>query len=509
MSEKKKPIGSILLKHRAVTSRQLAEALRNQRPGDPPLVSKLTEQGVIEEQVALKALSEQSGCPGIDLAQVVIRSADLSLVPRQLAERHCLLPVLVKGNRMFVAMADPGDGRVLQELEMVTAKKAFPYISLKSRLRKVIDTAYDEVAQGKSHYVGPKCSPETLRKAGVQATSQPGAGLPTRGARSSKAPVDESPSVQLERDLRPGSQAVPAASGAVVVDDTMAARTEGQAAILFDDPTFGELEVQPEIREQPYPAPAAQGAELLLIVDPDHESRQRLASVFTERGYRVMEADRGDSALQMVAHYGADVIILEATLYGVHGFEVARQLKFSERYQNIRIVMTSSQYRGWRIAEDLKANYRIDGFVEKPYKIDDVVHEVERTRGAANAKPAGTSAEAEPYLNAGIAAYKAGQLAEAISQLRAGTQVDPLAYKVHFHLGLLYGKSGQLYDGIQALETVLSIRSDFFPALKNLAVLYQNAGFRHKAIEMWERCLAAAPDDETRETIKRHLVAVL
>lgn len=508
MSDKKKPIGSILLKHRAVSSRQLAEALRNQRPGDLPLVSRLTELGVIREHEALKALSEQSGCPGIDLSQVVIRVSDLSLVPRQLAERHCLLPVLVKGNRMFVAMSDPADGRVLQELEMVTGKKAFPYISLKSALRNVISDAYESAAHGHSHYVGPKCSPETLRKAGLEPTppEPPNGGLPSRGSRSTRAPVDESPSVQLERHLRPSVQT----GQVVIVDDTMAASQGSTPGILFDDPTFAELEVQPEIAQQAYPSSPQQGAETLLVVDPDEEARRRVAGIFSERGYRVLEADRGDSALQMVSHYAPDVMILEATLPGVHGFEVARQLKFSDRYSNIRIVMTSTHYRGWRIAEDLKTNYRIDGFIEKPYKIGDVVHEVERTRAAPGTeRPRGTSAEAEPYLNAGIAAYKAGHLEEAIAQLRAGTQVDPLAYKVHFHLGLLYGKNGQLYDGIQELETVLSIRSDFFPALKNLAVLYQNAGFRNKAIEMWERCLAAAPDDETRDTIKRHLVAVL
>lgn len=518
MSEKKKPIGSILLKHRVLSSRQLAEALRNQRRGDPPLVSALVEQGVIRDHEALKALSEQSGCPGIDLNQVVIRAADLSLVPRQLAERHCLLPVLVKGNRMFVAMADPADGRVLQELEMVTGKKAFPYISLKSSLRHVITDAYTCVDHGQSHYVGPKCSPETLRKAGIapppsdSGSGQGGVILPQRGRRS--PPVDESPSVQLERHMRPGlPPSLHSGQGSgqvVIVDDTMAASQREDPGILFDDPTFAELEVQSDVAQQPYPTSSQQGAETLLVVDPDEEARRRVAEVFTEQGYRVLEADRGDSALQMVSHYAPDVMILEATLPGVHGFEVARQLKFSERYRNIRIVMTSNHYRGWRIAEDLKANFRVDGFVEKPYKIDDVVHEVDKTRLAADSqRAAGTSAEAEPYLNAGIAAYKAGRIDEAIAQLRAGTQVDPLAYKVHFHLGLLYGKNGQLFDGIQELETVLGIRSDFFPALKNLAVLYQNAGFRNKAIEMWERCLANAPDEATRDTIKRHLVAVL
>ena len=167
MADKKKPIGSILLRQRSVTSKQLAEALRTQRPGDHPLVSRMIEQGLLVETEGLKALSEQSGCPGIDLSQVVIRTNDLGLVPRELAERHCLLPVLVKGNRMFVAMADPRDEQVVQELEMVTGKKAFPYISVKKTLRSVIVEAYDRRAAGHGHFVGSQCTPETLRKAGV------------------------------------------------------------------------------------------------------------------------------------------------------------------------------------------------------------------------------------------------------------------------------------------------------------------------------------------------------
>jgi Tfp pilus assembly protein PilF len=48
-----------------------------------------------------------------------------------------------------------------------------------------------------------------------------------------------------------------------------------------------------------------------------------------------------------------------------------------------------------------------------------------------------------------------------------------------------------------------------FSALKNLAVLYQRAGFKHKAIEMWERALASAPDEDTRKGIKEHLMTLL
>lgn len=505
MADKKKPIGSILLKQRAVTSKQLADALEHQRRGDPPLLTRLTERGVLTEHEALKALSEQSGSPGIDLDQVVIRLDDLKLVPRQLADRHCLLPVLVKGNRMFVAMADPGDERVVEELELVTGKRVFPYIALKGALRRTIAEAYQRREGGRQHFIGQKCSPETIRKAGVSPDELRDA------PPSSTGNVDEAPSVMMERRMRPSQASIPAyRENPVVVDDRMAQAGDAGSEGAFDSPTLADLEAQSIASPMPSPVEAAPaGAETLLVVDGDDGLRATVASAFRERGYRVLEAAAGDVALQLVREHQPEVIVLDASLPKVHGFAVARELKTSDRYRNIRIVMLSAHHRGWRIAEDLKANYGVDGFLEKPFRIDDLVHAVEATVHAAEVAPAEISSQAEPYLQASVRAYKAGNLEEAIAQLKRGVAADPLAYKAHFHLGLLYGKAGQLYDGIQELERAISIRPQFFPALKNLAVLYQNAGFRNKAIEMWERCLSVAPDEETREQIKRLLVAVL
>jgi len=524
MADKKKPIGSILLKQRAVSSKQLAEALKNQRRGDPPLVSRLAAQGIISEKDALKALSEQTGSPGIDLDQVVIRLDDLALVPRPLADRHCLIPVLVKGNRMFVAMSNPNDAAVVQELEVVTGKRVFPYVALKSTLQGVIDVAYERREQGGRHYVGAKCTQETLRKAKVSEADRLAVRAPATGglpapplqpqvtSSGGRVAIDEAPSVQMERRLRPSSHDL-RAEQPVVLDDRMeqAAGDSSPEDILFDDPAFVD-DSAPAVELSTPPPNSSGGAEgTLLVIDADDDVRSMVAGVFRERGYRVLEARSGDQALRKVSEQQPTVIVLDATLPGVHGFEVARELKSSERYRDIRIVMMSDLYRGWRIAEDLKNNYGIDGFVEKPFRSDDIVRAVDVAvrSGGRHSVPPGVTEKAEPFLQAGISAYKEGRLPEAMDHLRKGVEMEPLAYKVHFHLGLLYGKSGQLYDGIQHLETALTIRSDFYPALKNLAVLYQNAGFRNKAIEMWERCLSASPDDETREQIKRHLMAVL
>jgi tetratricopeptide (TPR) repeat protein len=119
------------------------------------------------------------------------------------------------------------------------------------------------------------------------------------------------------------------------------------------------------------------------------------------------------------------------------------------------------------------------------------------------------SSEAEDALEAGVAAYKAGRLDEAVEQLKRGVGIDPLAYRLHFHLGLLYGKKGQVYEAISELETAVEINARHFPAMKNLAILYQKAGFRNKAAETWERALVLAPDDATRQSIKHHLLSLL
>ena len=132
----------------------------------------------------------------------------------------------------------------------------------------------------------------------------------------------------------------------------------------------------------------------------------------------------------------------------------------------------------------------------------------ERPSGSTR-DPEYLSAEAEKALNEGIAAYKAGQMDEAIEHLKRGVGIDPLAYRLHFHLALLYGKKGQIYEGIQELERAIDLHPKHFSALKNLAVLYEKAGFKNKAVEMWERCAATAPDDATRASIKEHLVRLI
>ena len=517
----KKPLGRILLQQRAVTQAQLDAALEEARAAGVPLATRLTDAGTVSEVEALKALSEQSGVPGIDLNQVCIRLTDLAILPREIAVRHKLLPVLVRDDRIFVAMAAPTEKKVIDELEFVTGKRVFPYIALAGPLQRVISQAYEMWDRGEAYYVGPQCPPEVLRKAGLTVNpshpsdAPPGATpprpAPPAGARPAPPTPEPRPAPPARTPVPP--RVAPRAvepEPSVVVDDTM---NRMAAADELTDADFGltgsEVSVVTDLPQDQ--APKA-GQRTVLIVDDEDEIRKLLRRVLEARGYRVREADRGNTALKLVKEAPPDVMILDAMLPEVHGFDIARRIKGSERYGKIPIVMVSAVYRGWRFAEDLKSSYGVDAFIEKPFKIADVVAAVEK---ALAQRPEPTepaekiSAEAERQLAAGIAAYKAGDFEKAALHLREGTKIDPLAYRLHFHLGLLYGKQGQIFEAIQELETALDINNKHFPALKNLAVLYQKAGFRNKAIETWERALHVAPDDATRQTIKEHLLGLL
>lgn len=571
----KKPLGRILLQQRAVTQPQLEQALVESRAKGVPLATGLIESGALSEVAALKALSEQSGVPGIDLNQVCIRLSDLSVLPREIAVKHKLLPVLVRDDRILVAMAAPTDKKVVDELEFVTGKRVFPYIALAGPLMRTIAAAYDMMDRAEQFYVGPKCPPEVLRRAGLSPAAVSAASTPAEPAPAAPPPARPAPAAPpparpapppppppmapappppapvappplaapqqpaataaqrpaapakaageetsfaglmeetsfegLMEDEPPAAGRAASGASAVIVDDNMKRMA---AADELSDADFGEADRDLSIVGS-LPREAPRGDQpTVLVVDDEAEIRRLLRRIFEERGYRVDEADRGLLALRMVKENPPDVMILDAMLPEVHGFDIARRMKGTQRYGHIPIIMISAVYRGWRFAEDLKSSYGVDAYIEKPFRVADVVNAVEnalQTRSVRGDQER-ISAEAERLLAAGISAYRAGDFETAVKHLREGTMLDPLAYRLHFHLGLLYGKQGQVYDAIQELETALHINSKHFPALKNLAVLYQKAGFRNKAIETWERALKVAPDDPTRQSIKEHLLGLL
>jgi len=482
-------LGRILLQRKLITQTELDTALAAKDQGGKPLASRLIDQGVLTEVDAVRALSEQHGVPGIDLSQVAIDCAHL-LLPREVAEAHKLLPVLVKEDKLFVGMADPSDTKAIDELEFVTGKKVYPYVALAGPLLKSIAAAYDAKAQGERYYLAPKVPRETLVRLGLA------------GDRDAVPQQSEPPPPIVD------SQTLRSAEKVEVTTDAF-----GNVGSDISSVTQLPSELQEQLAAA-QPVTGGSGA-LVLVVDDEGEIRKLLRRLLEGKGMRVIEADRGLLALRMVKEHVPDLIILDAMLPELHGFDIARRIKGSKLYGAIPIVMISAVYRGWRIAQDLKESYGIEEYIEKPFRLADVIAAVQRAlakKSGLEQPPASlpaASAEAETALKAGIDAYQAGNLDDAIAHMQRGVAIDPLAFRLRFHLGLLFGKKGSMYEAIQELEKAVELNPKSFPALKNLAVLYEKAGFRNKAVEAWERTASAAPDVATRDQIKQHLLGLL
>jgi DNA-binding response OmpR family regulator len=503
MTEEKKQIGRILLKRKLISQDELDKQLEKQKNAHDgvPLASRIAQSGAVSETDVLRALSEQLGVPGIDLNQIAIPVEYLDLVPREVAEASRILPVLARDDRLFLAMANPRDKRVIDELEFVTGRRVYPYVAITSTLERTIRDAYNAKDAGQAHYAGPQAPPEALERLGVERTNVDHSASAARGERDSVSP----------------------AAASVVVDEQMEEAAAEGSVSTSDFGSLGEEVSKVEMLSDEMrnaagmgPAPAGGTGKKILVVDDEEDIRKLVRKLLTDKGHQVIEADRGLVALRLVKEETPDLILLDAMLPELHGFDIAKRIKGSDKYGSIPILMMSAVYRGWRIAEDLKANYGIEDYIEKPFRIAEMLAKVTRLlerptsgQGSAPADPEEINRNAAKYLEDGITAYKAGNIDVAVAMLRKGITVDPLAYRLRYHLALIYGKQGQIYDGITELERAVDLNPKHFPALKNLAVLYEKAGFRHKAVEMWERCVHVAPDVQTRESIKTHLVKLL
>lgn len=480
-------LGKILLQQKLVTADELQELLADKRDPGARLASKAIASGKITETGALRALSAQQGVPSIDLRQVVIPTEHLALIPHEIATQHLVLPLALDGDQLLLAMAEPNARHVIDEIEFVTGKRVLPHVALADAVREAIDDAYAN--RDREYYIGPDVSDERRLELGDSA----------REGQAARTGFTSIPT-GLER---PSGGDVFGGGAAMTLGE------EGELPPL--DPAFstGEMTPEDEFSEQP----AASGSNRrVLVVDDEPDIRAMLRRLLEADGIEVVEAVNGVQALKIVREQLPNLILLDAMLPGVHGFDLARRLRDSQRYGHIPIVMLSAVYRGWRFAEDLRKAYGIAHYLEKPFKIQElreIVLSLLVGREPAERDPDECSTDAGGALTSGISAFQAGDLDGAIAHLEAGVTVDPLAFRLHYHLGLLFGKRGDLFRAIQSLECAADLQPRHFAALKNLAVAYQKAGFRHKAVEMWERALGSAPDDQTRTTIKQQVIGLL
>lgn len=102
-----------------ITRDQLEEVLAAQRADGRRLGKLLVERGLVTETQLTQILSQQLSVPWVSLYHIDFSRQLLDLVPEELAEQHCLIPIFVRrvrglGETLYIAMDDPtNEGAVL------------------------------------------------------------------------------------------------------------------------------------------------------------------------------------------------------------------------------------------------------------------------------------------------------------------------------------------------------------------------------------------------------------
>ena len=110
----------------------------------------------------------------------------------------------------------------------------------------------------------------------------------------------------------------------------------------------------------------------VLVVDDDPFIRTTVSAILEEAGYSVETAENALEAAHAVARTPPRVVLLDIRMPGLDGQQFARDLR-ARNVQSKILVMTAAR-NAERYARELNA----EGYIEKPFEIDDLRSEVER-----------------------------------------------------------------------------------------------------------------------------------
>jgi type IV pilus assembly protein PilB len=125
-------IGQVLLDEGLITEEQLQRALLAQRISSAPLGTILVNQGALHEDHMTLVLSAQLETPIADLKHIEVDPDVARMLPEDFARTNLVLPIRRDDNHLAVAMADPINLALLNDIRLITGHPITAYIAAPS-----------------------------------------------------------------------------------------------------------------------------------------------------------------------------------------------------------------------------------------------------------------------------------------------------------------------------------------------------------------------------------------
>ncbi|WNG34515.1 type IV-A pilus assembly ATPase PilB [Archangium violaceum] len=137
-------LGELLVRENLISVQQLRKAQEEQQKTGTRIGTALIKTGAIEESKLTDFLSKQYGVPAINLKDFDIDAEIIKLVPKEVAEKHLVIPVNRAGPSLIVAMCDPSNIYAVDDLKFLTGYNVEPVVASEISIREAIERYYAE-----------------------------------------------------------------------------------------------------------------------------------------------------------------------------------------------------------------------------------------------------------------------------------------------------------------------------------------------------------------------------
>jgi CheY-like chemotaxis protein len=247
-----------------------------------------------------------------------------------------------------------------------------------------------------------------------------------------------------------------------------------------------------------------------VVVEDDDAIRALLVRVLTADGLVLESAADGRTALALMRRRRPDLVILDAMLPEIHGFEICAAIKKSDAWSSIPVLMISAVFRGFDNARTIQEVHGADVFLEKPFDLRHLRHVVADLlqRPQPDEPRDVEAAVVAERARALVAEHQAsGDVQKTIEALRQWLDADPFQPDAWVMLGQAHAQRADGLSALHAFERAATFGRAHFPAQLALATTYESFGFVRRARAVWARAAACAPDDEAAAKIRAALAA--
>ena len=120
-------------------------------------------------------------------------------------------------------------------------------------------------------------------------------------------------------------------------------------------------------------------AKRILIVDDEPNIVISLEFLMEQNGYVVRTAGNGDEALQCLAEFRPDLVLLDVMMPVRNGFEVCQKIRENPEWAGMRVIMLTAKGREVEVTKGIELG--ADAYVTKPFSTKELVESVRAMLG--------------------------------------------------------------------------------------------------------------------------------